>query len=58
MEVSGLTAAPSSVRRNNLSITVGCLNGPGAAEWCYDATKGTVHLIEATGSFARWSIIP
>ncbi len=58
MEVSGLTAAPSSVRRNNLSITVGCLNAPGAAEWCYDATKGTVHLIEATGSFARWSIIP
>ncbi len=58
IQVSGLTAAPSSVRRNNLSITSGCSVAPVAAEWCYDATRGTVRLFEATGSFARWSIIP
>ena len=58
ISVSGLTAPPSSVRRNNLLIANVCANGPGAARWCYDAPTGTLSLFETAGSFARWSIIP
>ena len=56
--VSGLTAPPSDVRRNNLLVSDACTGITSSSGWCFDAAEGILHLFEPSGALTRWSITP